>query len=345
MASYSSDPCVDLMRHRFYKDLEESRKATSAKNTVYIKDARYKALIKDVMTAKTTGKKNARDYWLLRRYDMILVDQKMKLFFPAQDPKSILLYVCDSELFDVLHGTHIKVGHGGRDRMMREIGSRYKNITRKDIETYINICELCQNNRGYKKKIEESPIIESECNSRYQVELEEFLSDEPEDVKNFSLGLPSIDSNEDNPAEDYHLENNDVQFEEVEEKPFQNQSEYVPYNCETEAATKVIDPVIESTSSVKQKEHPVFCKNKLKKRKLADDKLAEAKLEVVNLQKQLVQQEIEKELAQTKILEQEFEHKGKIQELERQHLLLKIKLTEAELENIKQNKNNVVQNQ
>ncbi|XP_071051121.1 KRAB-A domain-containing protein 2-like [Onthophagus taurus] len=168
--------------------LTTSRKLTSGKNTVYIDDERYKLLLEEVTTAKITAKKTPRDYWLLRRYDVLTIHQNNKLIFPVKDTGSnILYYVCDNELFDILHEAHIRIGHGGRDRMMKEVWSHYKNITRKDIETYIQLCEPCQQNqKGIKKGITVKPIISSEFNSRCQVDLIDFQS-QPDGENKFIL--------------------------------------------------------------------------------------------------------------------------------------------------------------
>ncbi|XP_022914010.2 KRAB-A domain-containing protein 2-like [Onthophagus taurus] len=147
-----------------------------------------KLLLEEVTTAKITAKKTPRDYWLLRRYDFLTIDQNSKLIFPVKDTGSnILYYVCDNELFDVLHEAHIRIGHGGRDRMMKEVWSHYKNITRKDIETYIQLCEPCQQKqKGIKKGITVKPIISSEFNSRCQVDLIDFQS-QPDGENKFIL--------------------------------------------------------------------------------------------------------------------------------------------------------------
>ncbi|CAG5046687.1 unnamed protein product [Parnassius apollo] len=176
---------IALMKERFYITLASLRTLTNAKNTAYIEDERYKELIEEVSTAKITARKTSRDYWLLRRYDVLTIDQKSKLIFPVKDTTStIIYYACDSELFDILHEAHIQIGHGGRDRMMKEVGSHYKNITRKDIETFLELCETCQQKqKNIKKGIVVKPIISSEFNSRCQVDLIDFQSQPDVDNK------------------------------------------------------------------------------------------------------------------------------------------------------------------
>jgi len=54
------------------------------------------------------------------------------------------LYVPNSELFDALQTTQLSIGHGGRDRMTKGLGNKYKNITRTDIEAFLRFCEPCK---------------------------------------------------------------------------------------------------------------------------------------------------------------------------------------------------------
>lgn len=77
-----SDLCVPLMKNRFYEELKTKRNS-NAKNCVYIDDGQYTVLINDVNNAKSTTKKVPRDYWLLKRYDILTINQKTKLIFPV----------------------------------------------------------------------------------------------------------------------------------------------------------------------------------------------------------------------------------------------------------------------
>ena len=107
----------------------------------------------DVKKAKTTIKKEPRDYWLVKHYDVMMVENKSKLIYPVKEGVSaIQFYVADSELFHVLHKAHLAIGHGGRDRMLKELSPKYKNVTRHDIELYINFCEPCQKKTKRRQK-------------------------------------------------------------------------------------------------------------------------------------------------------------------------------------------------
>lgn len=108
---------------------------------------------------------------------MLVVQGKTKLIFPVKDDNVVLYYVPTSELFDILQATHVSIGHGGRDRMIKELGNKYKNITRNDIETFLHFCEPCQQKqKGSKKGVVVKPIISPDFNSRCQVDLIDFQS-------------------------------------------------------------------------------------------------------------------------------------------------------------------------
>ena len=40
------------------------------------------------------------------------------------------------ETFDIIKRVHIATGHGGRDRMWKELGKKYANVTRDSIELF-----------------------------------------------------------------------------------------------------------------------------------------------------------------------------------------------------------------
>ena len=89
----------------------------------------------------------------------------------------MLYYVSNSEFFDILQTTHVSIEHGRRDQIIKELGNKYKNITRNDIETFLNFCEPCkQKQKGSKKGVVVKPIISSDFNSRCQVDLIDFQS-------------------------------------------------------------------------------------------------------------------------------------------------------------------------
>ncbi|XP_060854887.1 KRAB-A domain-containing protein 2-like [Metopolophium dirhodum] len=142
------------MSERFYTELNE---------LLLLKDGKKK-------------KKTSRDYWMLQRYDILVVQQIKKLIFPVNADGKILFYVNEEELYEILKTTHESIGHGGRDRMMSELSRKNKNITRCDVEVFLQLCEPCQQKqKGVKKGVVVKPIISPEFNSRC-VDLIDFQS-------------------------------------------------------------------------------------------------------------------------------------------------------------------------
>ena len=55
-----------------------------------------------------------------------------------------MYYVSIEDTYDVIRRAHIATGHGGRDRMVKEIGKKYVNVTRDAIELFKSYCYECQ---------------------------------------------------------------------------------------------------------------------------------------------------------------------------------------------------------
>lgn len=47
-------------------------------------------------------------------------------------------------VFNMFDKADLAFGHGRRDRMLKELDIKYKNVTRHDVELYISVCEPCQ---------------------------------------------------------------------------------------------------------------------------------------------------------------------------------------------------------
>jgi len=109
------------------------------------------------------------------RFDVILVRDKHKLIVPMKNKNVVLYYVSDGKLYNLLKLTHISIGHGGRDQMIKELSKKYKNISRSNICTFYKCVKHARKNKKtIKKATMIKPIICSEFNSRCQVDLIEF---------------------------------------------------------------------------------------------------------------------------------------------------------------------------
>jgi len=88
----------------------------------------------------------------------------------AQPP---LYFAAVEDLFDIIHRAHIATGHGGRDRMLKEVSKKYANIPRQAVELYKSLCEECQrkHKRPQVKGVVVKPILTTDLLSRCQVDL------------------------------------------------------------------------------------------------------------------------------------------------------------------------------
>lgn len=65
-----------------------------------------------------------------------MVQESKKCILPITNENKVLYYVSDNKLYEIFHSTHCSVGHNGRDFMIKELSTIYKN-TRTDIEMFL----------------------------------------------------------------------------------------------------------------------------------------------------------------------------------------------------------------
>jgi hypothetical protein len=78
----------------------------------------------------------------------------------------------------------VAIGHGGRDRLKKEVSKKYANVTIEMINVFLSMCETCQQRKSKKKEgLFCKPILHSEMNSRCQVDLIDMQSQTEEGYK------------------------------------------------------------------------------------------------------------------------------------------------------------------
>lgn len=144
---------VSEMKNRFDERLNELC-SSKGQNTQILTKPQYLELIEKVKTSKSkVVNKKPEDYQRLRRFDVMTIGEKEKLIVPVEEGKEqIRFYVHREEIFQHLHDAHISIGHGGRNRMEKEINLKYKNITREMIVIYLNLCMTCEKKTQCTKK-------------------------------------------------------------------------------------------------------------------------------------------------------------------------------------------------
>lgn len=171
-----STELVSKMKNRFLTNLFSEG---SKYNSVLMTKRKYDSIIEDVKRIKVSKKKeSSRDYRIIQRYDVLTVQGCEKLIKPLSDARErVKKFVHAEELFDILYSTHLSIGHGGRDRMIKQLNTLYKNITQAQIKMFLDLCEPCQQKqKSAKKRIDVKPIISSHFNSRCQVDLIDYQS-------------------------------------------------------------------------------------------------------------------------------------------------------------------------
>jgi len=142
-------------------------------NCFYLSTEKYNKYISEVINAKAKKNKQRSDYRRLNRLDVMDIMDNHKLIIPLKAGETkIIYYVKNEELYDIMYEAHIKIGHGGRTRMMNELQNKFKNITYEVVMLFLSLCVQCQTKQKVPKKgIVIKPIISRELNSRCQVDL------------------------------------------------------------------------------------------------------------------------------------------------------------------------------
>lgn len=94
-------------------------------------------------TAKAKGRKGREphEYRLIARYD-VLCD---KLILPITENNFQIKYFAKmSEIFSIVHKAHVNVGHGGRQKVYKEINNKYVNVPREAVSIYLELCQVCK---------------------------------------------------------------------------------------------------------------------------------------------------------------------------------------------------------
>uniref|UniRef100_A0A8C0VXM4 SCAN domain-containing protein 3 n=1 Tax=Castor canadensis TaxID=51338 RepID=A0A8C0VXM4_CASCN len=168
--TYEGEIEPENMRKKFFKTLAVLLENKSSNSKMFSK-AKYCQLIREVKEAKTKTKKESVDYRRLAKFDVVLVHGDEKLIEAVTDVRGRRRYYLHSEdVFDILHDTHLSIGHGGCARMEKVLQAKYKNITKEAIMLYLTLCKPCQQKPSkFKRALTSKPI--KEINSRCQVDL------------------------------------------------------------------------------------------------------------------------------------------------------------------------------
>ena len=122
-------------------------KKNSDSKSLILTKIEYYNLIEELRVAASAKNKSNRQYYILGRYEVLQCGGVEKLIKKRKDETQELVYFVHVEdLFGTIKRAHIATGHGGRDKMVKEL-SRYANVTRDTVELFKSLCVQCQKKR------------------------------------------------------------------------------------------------------------------------------------------------------------------------------------------------------
>lgn len=141
---------------------------------------KYVQLLNEIKEAKNQKSvKTNHQYGLLRKYDVLTCGDVEKIIRRKHmDNDTTLYFVPVEDMYEVIKRAHLATGHGGRDKMLKEVRKRYVNITEEAILLFKSLCVECQRKRKRPttKGTVVRPICSSDYCSRSQVDLVDMQS-------------------------------------------------------------------------------------------------------------------------------------------------------------------------
>lgn len=167
-----------VTKEEYYKEFYNVLSRKTMENSFNLSKEQYYKIVNEVIAAKQKVKgKVTSDYRRLKRFDIMYVMEEPKLIVPLKDGScSLQFYVNNDELYDIIHEIHLNSGHAGRNKMLKLIQQKYKNITYEAVMIYINLCKVCQG-KHHSKKISTDQIPITKFITTYQLDIIKIDSD------------------------------------------------------------------------------------------------------------------------------------------------------------------------
>ncbi|XP_068216101.1 KRAB-A domain-containing protein 2-like [Palaemon carinicauda] len=120
-----------------------------------------------------SSKKVPHEYYLLKKYEILKCGDVLKLIRRRTANEDPIYFATLEDTFDIIKRAHIATGHGGRDKMVKELSKKYANITHDALSIYKSLCIECQCKckRPTTKGTVVRPILTKNFSSRSQVDL------------------------------------------------------------------------------------------------------------------------------------------------------------------------------
>ncbi|XP_014487986.1 PREDICTED: KRAB-A domain-containing protein 2-like [Dinoponera quadriceps] len=118
-----------------------------------------------------------KQYYYGKKYDVMEVGTKKSLILKRKSDSDPVVQIVPTENFyHILRKTHQSTDHGGRDKMLYSLKSKYLIPTSVVLE-FLKLCTVCQSKKKIPRKgIVVCPIVSSDFNHRGQVDLVDLQS-------------------------------------------------------------------------------------------------------------------------------------------------------------------------
>ena len=112
------------------------------------------------------------DFYLMKRFEILQVEKNGTIVEKLVKPGTRLQYVTFENLFEAIREAHEEgTKHGCRDILNKKLQQYYTNITVKQIQAFVDCCEICQVKKGRMRKgVVVKPMVTSDINRRCQVD-------------------------------------------------------------------------------------------------------------------------------------------------------------------------------
>ena len=163
---------LEIQKERFDLRIKELRSG-QAKNVTMFSDVEYFEFIRKLKDIKLPGyKMSPYDFHLIKRFEILRVEKDGVIFERLVKPNTNLRFMTYEGLFNAIKEVHEEgMKHGCRDILNKNLQKKYANITVKQMQAFVDCCEVCQVKKGRMKKgVVVKPIVTSDVNRRAQVD-------------------------------------------------------------------------------------------------------------------------------------------------------------------------------
>ncbi|XP_076042198.1 KRAB-A domain-containing protein 2-like [Oratosquilla oratoria] len=126
---------------------EELLKKYALKKYVLLPKEQYNNNIADLTATDTSAKKTPHEYYLLKKYEVLKCGDVFESIRRRNANEDPIYFATLEDTYDIIKRAHIATGHGGRDKMVKELTKNYANITHDTISIYKSLCIECQRKR------------------------------------------------------------------------------------------------------------------------------------------------------------------------------------------------------